>query len=105
MMLTGFSMHQRGIGAAISRRTKSSAVERFGLFALLAMEVARTTDGKVGAWRVSNHQIPAAVEQLLDGLLQMPARVGLTLEQITAPCVMTAAPEGIAHAAAVFAGD
>jgi hypothetical protein len=80
-------------------------IERFGLLLLLSMEVARSADGEVSAWRVGDHQIPADVEHLLDGLLQVVARISLTLEQITTPCVMAAAPEGIPHSTAVFAGD
>jgi peptide deformylase len=54
---------------------------------------------------MSDHQIPALIEDLLDWMLQVPTGIGLALEQITAPCVMTMAAEGIAHSAAVFTGD
>lgn len=100
--LTGFSMHQRG-----DRRGHQQAhkVERLGLFALLSMEVPAAAHREVCAGRVSNHQIPAGVEHLFNGLLQVPARIGLAVEQVTAPCVVTAAAEGVTNAAAVFAGN
>ena len=72
---------------------------------MFAVKVACSADGEVSAWRVSDHQIPPERQHILDRLLQVPARIGLAIQQITAPCVVATAPESIAHAGAVFAGN
>jgi hypothetical protein len=86
--LTGFSMHQR-----------------LGLFALLAVEVARSAHGQMSAGWVRDHQIPAAAKHVLNWRLIVPVGVGFAIQQVAAPCVVAAAPEGITHPAAVFTGD
>jgi hypothetical protein len=52
-----------------------------------------------------NHQIPTIGKDLLDWLLQMPLRIGFTVEQIATPSIVAMPAERITHTAAVFAGD
>ena len=69
------------------------------------MKMPTAADCKMRTRRMRHHQIPSSAKHLLNGLLQMPAWVAFALQQVAAPRVMAAAPEGIANAGAVFAGD
>ena len=80
-------------------------VKRFGLLALLAVKMPATRYRQMRAWRMSNHQVPAITEQLLDWLLQVPLRVAFAWQQIAAKSVVAMAAERITHAGAVFAGN
>jgi hypothetical protein len=63
-------------------------LQRFRLFHLLAMEVAGTTDRKVGAWRVSDHQFPPVTQNLADITLYVrPAILGR--QEVATPRIVT----------------
>jgi hypothetical protein len=62
-------------------------LQSLGLFDLLAMEMAGTTDRKVGAWWVGNHQIPPVTQNLANITLYVrPAILGR--QEIATPCLM-----------------
>jgi len=86
------------------RHEEAHEGKRFGLFTLLAMEVARSADGEVSAWRMSHHQIPAEVKDVLN--VGHPMRTWhFSGQQVAAPCVMAVSAKGITDPAAVLTGD
>jgi hypothetical protein len=67
---------------------RSHKLQRFRLFDLLAMEMAGTTDRKVGAWRVGNHQIPPVTQNLANVTLYVrPAILGR--QDVATPRIVT----------------
>jgi hypothetical protein len=63
-------------------------LQGFRLLHLLAMEMARTTDRKVGAWRMSDHQIPPVTQNLANVTLYVrPAILGR--QDVATPCIVT----------------
>jgi hypothetical protein len=87
------------------RHQQAHEVESFSLFPLLAMEMPTAANRKMRARRMRHHQVPAIGQYLLDRMLQMPLRVSLAFQQITAPCVMSAPAKCIADAGAVFTSN
>lgn len=75
------------------------------MFTLLAVEMPATRYRQMGAWRVSDHQIPSVTKHLLDRLLQVPLRIALAWQQIAAKSKMPVTPKGITDTGAVFAGN
>jgi hypothetical protein len=62
-------------------------------------------NGKMRTRRMRHHQIPTISQYILNRLLQMPLRISLAFQQITAPCVMPAPAKCIADAGAVFTSN
>jgi hypothetical protein len=62
-------------------------IQSLRLLHLFAMEVAGTTDRKVGAWWVSDHQIPPRTKNLANIPVDMLATI-LGIQQVTTPRIM-----------------
>jgi hypothetical protein len=54
---------------------------------------------------MGDHQIPPESQHLFNWLLKVVAGIGFAFEEVTTPSVVTMAPEGITHSAAVFTGN
>jgi hypothetical protein len=87
------------------RHKQAHKVQRLNLLALLAVEMPTAANGKMRTRRMRHHQIPTISQYILNRLLQMPLRIGLAFQQITAPCVMPAPAKCIADAGAVFTSN
>ena len=59
----------------------------------------------MGAGGMGDHQVPSIGQYLLDWLLQVPLRIALTVQQIAAPCIVTATAECVTDPSAVFTSD
>jgi hypothetical protein len=87
------------------RHKQPHEIQRLSLLAMLTVKVPAAANRKMRTRRMRHHQIPAISQHLLHRMLQMPARIALALQQVTAPRVMPATAESIADAGAVFAGN
>src|SRR6478736_7004474 len=74
-------------------------LQRLRLLLPLVLEPASAADGKVRAWRVSNHQIPMLIcgQDLPHITLVMEWRIIIRWQQITAPRIVPTATKGPAH--------
>ena len=99
--LKGISLKNKGgqlIATVHREKTTLKGKENF-------REVPAAAHCKVSTGRMSDHKVPAIVQQLFNRALIVPSRICLTLQQITRPSVVAMTAEGIADAAAVLTSD